>query len=147
MFTDFSFRSRGDDGFGELLVFLHSFGQLHTTDFAYTTLVSTPCATAKITAYNHFDGETFAHHTHRYHRVGCSCLPVRANVSSSIQEFGCNLIQHLSFERNAFRQNNVECRDTVSCYHDQFFTIDVINITYFSVVYTFLSRKIKICFC
>ena len=68
--TDGSFRCRGDDRFRETLVFAHTFRQFHTADFAYTAFVSTPCATAKVTAYDHFNRETFALHTNGNHWVG-----------------------------------------------------------------------------
>ena len=42
---------------------------------------------------------------------------------------------------------NIKCRDTVGCYHYQLFIIDVIHIAYFSMIDTFLTRKIVICFC
>ena len=108
VFADFGFGSRGDDGFGELLVLLHSFGQLHTADFTDTAFVSAPCTAAEVTAYNHFYGESFTHHAYRHHRVGSSHFPVGADVGGGIQELGCNLVQHLSLERNAFRQYYVE---------------------------------------
>ena len=108
VFANLGFSGRGDDGFREFLVFLHPFGQLHAADFTYTALVGTPCAATEVTAYNHFYGESFTHHTYRHHRIGCSHFPVGADVGCGIQEFCCNLVQHLSFEGNTFRQYYVK---------------------------------------
>jgi len=118
VFADFGFRSRGDDRFGELLVLFHAFGQLHAADFADAALVGAPCATAEITAYNHFNRETFAHHAHCYHGVGSGHFPVGTDVGGGVEEFGCNLVQHLSFEGNAFRQYYVEGRNAVGSDHN-----------------------------
>ena len=108
MLADFGFCGRGDDGFGEFLVLLHAFGQLYAADFADTALVGAPCTAAEIAAYNHLNREAFAHYAHGYHRVGGGCFPVGADVGGGIEELGCNLVQHLSFERNTFRQYYVE---------------------------------------
>ena len=147
MHTHFSFRRRSDDRSRELFVFTHSFRQAYTTDFAYTALIGTPCTSAQVAAYNHFYGETFAHDAYSNHRVRSSQFPVRANVCSCIQKLGSNLVQHLSFVRDSFRKYNIECRDSVCSDHDQFFIVDVVNITYFTVVHAFLTRKVIVCFC
>ena len=145
--SHFSFRSRSNDGFREFLVFAHSVRQLHAANFAYTAFVSTPCATTQVTAYNHFYRKTFTQYAYRYHWVRSSHFPVRTDVSSGIKEFSCNLVQHLSFVRNTFRKYYVKGRNTVGCYHDEFFAVDVVHIAHFSVVHAFLSRKVEICFC
>ena len=144
--THFGFSSRGDDRLRELFVFAHTFGQANTADFANTALVSTPCATAQVTAYNHFYRESFAHYAYSYHRVWSSQLPVGADVGSSVKELSGNLIQHLAFVRDAFGQNHVESRDAVGCYHDELFIVNVVNIAHFTVVHTLLTGKVKICF-
>ena len=146
VFTDFGFGRRGDDRFGELLVLLHSFGQTYAADFTHTALVSTPGRAAEVTANNHFYRETFAHYADGYHRVGCSQLPVGADVGRGIEELGGNLVQHLALEGDTFRQDDVEGRDTVGCYHDELFAVDVVHVTYFSVIDTLLSRKVEISF-
>ena len=146
LFTDFGFGRRSDDGFGELLVLLHSFGQTYAADFTNTALVSTPGRAAEVTANNHFYRETFAHYADGYHRVGCSQLPVGADVGRGIEELGGNLVQHLALEGDTFRQDDVEGRDTVGCYHDELFAVDVVHVTYFSVIDTLLSRKVEISF-
>ena len=101
--SHFRFRCRGDDRFREFLVFAHTIRQFHTADFAYAAFVSTPCATAQIAAYNHFYRKAFAQNSDSNHRVRRSHFPVRTDVSSGIEEFGCNLIQHLAFVRDTFR--------------------------------------------
>ena len=147
VFADLGFCRRGYDRFGETFVFTHTFRQLYTADFAYAALISTPCASAEVTAYNHFNGESLAHYAYGHHRIGSRQLPVRANVGSRIQEFGRDLVQHLSFVGNTFRQDYVECRDTVCCDHHQYVVVDVVHIAYFTMIDTLLSRKVEVCFC
>ena len=115
--THFGFGSRSDNGVRELFVFTHTFGQTDTADFANAAFISTPCTSAEVSANNHFYRESLAHYADSNHRVGSSQFPVRTNVSSCVQKFGCDLVQHLSFVWNSFRQNNVECRDTVGSNH------------------------------
>ena len=146
MLTNFGLCCRSNDRSGELLVFFHTLRQLYTTNLAYTAFVSTPCTTAKVATYNHLDGEALTHNAYRDHRVGGGQLPVGADVGSCVQEFGGNLVEHLSLERNAFGQDNIECWDTVGCYHGQT-VAKVINVTYFTMINTLLSRKMEIGFC
>ena len=87
------------------------------------------------------------HHAYGHHRIGSSQFPVRADVGSCIQEFGCDLVQHLSFVRDTFRQDYVECRDTVCCNHHQYIVVDVVHIAYFTMIDTLLSWEIEVCFC
>ena len=147
MQSHFCFCSRSDDRFRELLVLFHTFRKFYATDFAYAVFVSTPCASAKIATYDHFYRETFAEYSHCNHWVGSGEFPVRTDVCGCIQEFCCNLIQHLSFIRDTFGQHYIKGRNTVGSYHYELFAIDVVHITHFSVVHTFLSRKVEICFC
>ena len=138
---------RSDDWLWETLVLAHTLWQFHTTDLATALLVFSPCATCKDRADDHLYTETLALQSYGHHRVGRSQLPVRTNVCCCIQELGCNLVEHLSLERNAFRQHNVECRDSVSGDHHEDIVVNVIHITYFSVVNTLLSIKKEICLC
>ena len=142
VFAILSLGGGGDNGRGELLIFLHTLGQLHTTNFAHTALVSTPCAATQVATYNHFNGKTLAHQAYSDHGVGGSHFPVGANIGSCIQKLSCNLVEHLTFVRNAFGQNDVESRDTVGCYHDQT-VAQVVHVAYFSMIYAFLSGEVK----
>ena len=147
VFTDLGFCRRGNDRFGETFVFTHTFRQFYTADFAYAALISTPCASAEVTAYDHFNGESLAHHAYGHHRIGSRQFPVRANVGSRIQEFGSDLVQHLSFVGDTFRQDYVECRDAVCRNHHQYVVVDVVHVAYFTMIDTLLSWKIEVCFC
>ena len=88
MLADFGFCGRGDDGFRVISGF-PSFpsGNFTPQISRHTALVGTPCAATEVTAYNHFYGESFTHHTYRHHRIGCSHFPVGADVGCGIQEF------------------------------------------------------------
>ena len=141
--TDFSLGCRRDDGRRELLVFLHTLRQTNAADFTDTTLVSTPCTTAKIAAHNHFYGESLAKQTYCNHGIGRSELPVGANVGGSVEELGSNLVEHLTLVRNAFGQNYVESRNAVSSYHHQA-VAEVINIAYLTMINTLLTGEIEI---
>ena len=118
MQSHFGFRGRSHDRFREFLVFTHSVRKFHTAYFAYATFISAPCTSTKVTAYNHFHRETFAKHTYRNHWVRGSKFPIRTDVCCCVEEFGCNLVQHLSFIRNTFRQYYIKGRNTVGSYHD-----------------------------
>ena len=117
MQAHFGFSGWSNDWFGKFLVFFHSFGKFYTTDFTNAVFVSTPCATAQVTTDNHFHRKTLTHNSYGNHRIWSRHFPVGADVGSCIQKFGCNLVQHLSFVGNTFRQNYVECGDTVGSYH------------------------------
>ena len=138
------FRGRSDDRGGELLVFFHAFGQLHAAEFAATVLILTPCGAGQIPTDNHFHAEAFAFQSHGHHRVRSGQLPVGYDVARGIEESGCNLVQHLPFEGDSFGQDHIECRNTVGGHHDHQFVVDVIHVAYFSVIYAFLSREVKI---
>ena len=146
VFTDFSLSCGGDNGCGELLIFLHAFGKTYATDFTNTALVSTPCRTAKITTNNHFNSKAFATNTYRYHGVGSSHFPVRTNVCSSVKELCSNLIQHLSLVRNTFGKHYVERRNSVTCYHHQLIAY-AIYVANFTMIHCCLTREIKVCLC
>ena len=49
---------------------------------------------------------------HRYadsnHGIGRGLLPIRANVCRGVEKLRCNLIQHLTFERNTLGEHYVE---------------------------------------
>ena len=147
VFADLGFCRRGNDRFGETFVFTHAFRQFYTADFTHAALISTPCTSAEVAAYDHFNRKSLAHHAYGHHRIGSSQFPVRADVGSRIQEFGCDLVQHLSFVRDTFRQDYVECRDTVCCNHHQYIVVDVVHIAYFTMIDTLLSWEIEVCFC
>ena len=146
MLSDFGFGRRRNYRLGKFLVLLHSLGQLHPANFAYTAFISTPSTSAQVSPDNHFHRKTFTHHSYGYHRVGSSHLPVGADIGRRIEEFSSNLIQHLTLERNPFRKNHVKCRYTVGSDHDKQLVIDIIHITHLSVINTLLSGKVKIGF-
>ena len=100
--------SRGDDRLWETLVLAHTVWQLHTADLAAALLILAPCTTGEDRTDDHLHAETFALQTYGNHWVWSSQLPVWTDVCSCVQELSCNLIEHLSFERDTFRQNNVE---------------------------------------
>ena len=136
-----------DDGLGGALVLLHALGQLHAADLAASVLVGTPCRSCEDGADNHFNFETFAVKAHGDHGVGCSQFPVGADVACCVKKLCCDLVQDLSFEGNALGQDNVECRDSVCCHHDDELVVDVVHVTHLAVIYTFLSVKMEICLC
>ena len=100
--------SRGDDRLWETLVLAHTVWQLHTADLAAALLILAPCTTGEDRTDDHLHAETFALQTYGNHWVWSSQLPVWTDVCSCVQELSCNLIEHLSFERDTLRQNNVE---------------------------------------
>ena len=116
-------------------------------DLAASVLVGTPCRSCEDGADNHFNFETFAVKAHGDHGVGCSQFPVGADVACCIEKLCCDLVQYLSFEWNALGQDNVECRDSVCCHHDDELVVDVVHVTHLAVIYTFLSVKMEICLC
>ena len=101
MFTLLGFGSWRDDRLGETLVFAHAFGQFDAANLAHTTLVCTPCTATQVAAHNHLYGITLAENTCRHHRIGHGQFPVGTNVGGLVQEFGCYLVENLTFERNA----------------------------------------------
>ncbi len=76
----------GDDGFGETLVFNHSFGELHAADFTHAVFVVAPGASCEVAADDHFETETFAAVAYGDHGVGYCEFPVRHDVSGGIKE-------------------------------------------------------------
>ena len=145
MLADLSLGCRGDDGLREALVLAHALRQLHATDLADTALVGTPSATAQVTAYDHLDGEALTHDANRYHRIRSSQFPVRADIGCRVEELGGDLVQHLAFVRDAFRQDHVERRDTVCSDHHQLLVVNVIHVAYLTVVHACLLREIEVC--
>ena len=137
---------RGDNRLGKLLVFPHSVGNFHAANLTHPVLISAPCAATKITAYNHFDRETFTLYADSNHRIRCSQFPIRADIFRFIQKFRSNLIQNLTFVRNAFGQYDIKCRDAIGYDHDECFVMNVIYIANFTVIHAFLSGKLKFCF-
>ncbi len=67
--------------------------------------------------------------------------------NSSIQEIGCNLVEHLSFVRNPLGKYDVECRDTVGGDHHKIFVIDVIYVADFAVIDRLLTFKVEVGVC
>ena len=145
--TFVSLRRRGDDGLGEAFVLLHTVGQLHAAELTAAVLVLSPSRTCKDRADNHLHTESLTLQTDGYHRVGCSQLPVGADVCGGVQELGGYLVQHLSLEGDALRQHHVESRDAVCGYHHHQVVVDIVHVTDFSVVNTLLSFKIEVCSC
>ena len=103
-----SFGSRGDDRLWETLVLTHTVRQLHAAKLTASLLVLSPGTTGEDGADDHLHTEALALQTYGYHWVWGSQLPVRADVGCGIQKLGCNLVEHLSLERNTLRQYNVE---------------------------------------
>ena len=134
----------GDDGFGETLVLLHALGQSHAADFAASLLVFSPGRTGQDGADDHLHSESLAFQTDGDHWVGSGEFPVGADVGGGIEEFGCNLVEHLSLEGDSFGQDDVECRDAVGCHHHHQVVVDVIHVAYLSVVNAFLSFEMEV---
>ena len=89
------FGGRGDDRFGETLVFHHSFGELDAAEFTHAVFVFTPGASCEIAADNHFQTQAFAAVAHGHHRVGNRNLPVGNDISGSVEKRSCDLIECL----------------------------------------------------
>ena len=104
-----SLGGRSDDWLGEFLVFLHPLRHLHSADSAFAGFVLPPGVAGKVTADDHLDFERLAFVSDSDHRVRNGNFPVRKDVLCRIQELRCNLVQHLSFEWDSFRENHVEC--------------------------------------
>ena len=138
---------RSDDRLWETLVLLHSFRKFHATKFTAAFFIGTPSRTSEDRTDNHFYTEPFAFKTNCNHWVWSCEFPVRTDVGSCVKELGGNLIQYLSFEGYAFRQYNVECRDSVGCNHYDNIVVDVVHIAYLAMIHAFLSFKMKISFC
>ena len=141
------FGGRSDDGLWETLVLLHTLRQFHATQFATSVLVFAPCAARQDAADNHLYAESLALQAYGHHRVGGSQFPVGADVAGSIQELCSNLVQHLSLEGNALWQDDVEGRDAVGSHHHHQVVVDIIHVTYFTVVNTLLTLKIEVSLC
>ena len=137
----------GDDGLRELLVLTHSLGQSDATKSAVASLVLTPCRTGQVATDNHFHTEAFALQAHGHHRVGSGEFPVGDDVCRCVEELGCNLVEHLTLERDAFGQHHVECRDAVGSDHHHKVVVDVVHVTDFAVIHFLLSGEVEISPC
>ena len=104
---------RSDDRSREFLILDHSFRHFYSADCALSCLILSPCVTGKVSADNHFNLERLAFMTYSYHRIRNCDLPVGENVSCSIKEFCCNLVEYLSLEWDTLREHDVKCRDAV----------------------------------
>ena len=144
MLAVFSLSRRSNDRRGEFLIFPHTVGQLDATDLTHAALVGTPCTAAEIAADNHLKRETLAQNTCRNHGIRSGQLPVGADVGGSIQKLGCNLIEHLSFVRDTLGKDHVKGRYTVGCDHDELAASDIVDVAYFAVVDTLLTRKMEV---
>ena len=79
------------------------------------------------------------------HRIRNCDLPVREDVCCCIKELSCNLVEHLTLERNSLREDYVKCRDTVRYYHYKIVVADAVNITNLTYIVVCLARKREIC--
>ena len=111
----------------------------------HSCLIVAPCASGKIAADDHLHAEAFTFQTYGHHRVRSGKFPVGYDVGSRIKKFCRNLVEHLSLVRDTLGEDNVKCRDAVGCDHHHEVIIDVVDVTNFSVVHAFLSRKVEIC--
>ena len=140
------FGSRSDNRLRKLLVFTHPIGHKYATKRAFSIAVLTPSMAGEITAHHHLHLERLTFETYGDHRIGSSNFPIGQNIGSSIEELGGYLIEHLSFIRDTFRQNHIECRNTVGSYHYQQIVVDIVNIADFTVINAFLTGKVEIGF-
>ena len=138
------FRRRGDDGLGETLVLFHALGQTHTAQLTAAFLVGAPGRTGQDRADNHLYPETFTLQTYRHHGVGAGKLPVGADVARVVQKLRGYLVQYLPLEGNALGQHYIKGGDTVGGNHHYQVVADIVNVSYFAVIYTGLSGKMKI---
>ena len=145
--TFVGFGGWSDDRLGETFVLTHTFRQLHAAELTATVLILAPSRAGEVAADNHLYAETLSLQTYGDHGVGSCKLPVGDDVSGGIEEAGCNLVQHLSLEGDAFRQHYVEGGDAVSCDHHHDVVVDVIHVAYFTMIYAFLSGKTELSFC
>lgn len=129
------------------MVFLHTFRKDVAAQVATAVFVEAPSAATEITANDHLNWETLAEDTGGNHRIWGSEFPVRADVAGSVQELSGNLVEDLTFARDALWKDNIECGDAVGCHHHQHVVINIINVTYFSVINAFLFWKIKFGMC
>ena len=139
-------RRGSDNRLGETLVLFHSFGKLHATQLTAAFFVGSPCTTSEDRADDHLHAESFTLQSHRNHRVGSSKFPVGADVACGIQEFGGNLVEHLSLERNTLGKNHVECRDSVRSNHHHQVVVDVVDVSHLTMVNTLLTIEMEIGF-
>ena len=80
------------------------------------------------------------------HGVGRGEFPVGADVCRGIEELSGNLVEHLSLEGYALGQDNVESRDAVGCYHNEFVVYEI-NVAHFTVIHARLAGEVEIRFC
>ena len=133
-----------DDRLGEALVLHHPVGKGYATEFAAAILVGTPCRPCENRPDNHLYPESLAFQPHSDHRVGSGELPVRTDIAGDVKKLGCNLVEHLSLEGDAFGQDDIESRDAVGGHHDQQIVVDIIHITHFTMVNALLSVEFEI---
>ena len=141
------FRGGRDDGLGESLVLAHAVGQPHAANLAHTFLIVAPCRASEDAADDHLYAEALALQAYGDHRVGRGQLPVGADVAGGIEELGSNLVEHLSFEGDALREDDVEGRDAVGGHHHHQVVVDVIHVAHFAVVHAFLSIEVEVGCC
>ena len=101
-----------DDGLGELLVFDHAVRQRNAAEGALAGLVFPPGVAGQVAADDHLHLERLAAPADGDHRVRLGDLPVGEDVGGGVEEAGGNLVEDLSLERDAFRENDVEMKYT-----------------------------------
>ena len=138
---------RCDDGLGEALVLAHAFRQFHAAELATSVLVFSPGAAGEIAANDHLHTEAFSLEAHCDHRVGRCQLPVGHDVGGGVKERGGNLIEHLTLERNALRQDDIEGGDAIGGNHHHEVVVDVVHVTNFAVINALLTGQREISFC
>ena len=134
----------GDDRTGEGLVFTHTFGELDTTEGAFTSLIGTPCRASEVATDDHLDAEGLAAMTQRYHWVGGRDQPVGDDISCSFEEVRGDLIEHLPLVGDALREDHVEGRDTVGSDHRYLVSGEEVDITDLAMIDPLLMWEMKV---
>ena len=139
------FGGGGDDRLGEFFVLTHAVGKSDAADFTAAGGIVAPCRPGEVAAYDHFHPKAFGLAAHGDHGIGSGDFPVGHDVGGGVEEFGRDLVEHLSFEGYALGEDYVEGRDAVRCDHDKQVGGDVVDVAHFAVIHAPLTGEVEIC--
>ena len=100
--------------------------------------------TGQVAADDHLHLERLAAPANGDHRVRLGDLPVGEDVGGGVEEAGGNLVEDLSLERDAFREDDVEGGDAVGGDHHEVVIANEVYVTDFARVFGDLFGEMKI---